>query len=409
MKTRLTPFLILLALFAMTAGPGYTQVFDQLSQGIEIGNLDLSETDINFNTQNLFGKSVSLDNDTVVISHPSALGYVFTRSADTTWTEQAGLKPADRDASVINSFAHKLSLAGDTIILGSPDDAAAYVFVRSGTTWSEQAKLKPADGKSDDRFDGGISLDGDTVVISSASVDDHHRSSSAYVFVQAENGTWSQQAKLMPAGGDTERWFGNSVSLDSNTVVIGAFRSTCKDRNSFAYVFVRAADGTWRQQTKLKSPDGVGDRFGKSASIDGDTVVIGSDNNAAYVFVRAGDGTWSEQAKLMPADGTASFGEGERLSLDGDTVVIGNDNNAAYVFVRAANNTWSQQAKLTASDTAASDRFGYRVSLDGDTIVIGSDNNAVYVFVRAGDGTWSEQAKLTAPDVAKPTAKPSDR
>ncbi|MCP4485810.1 MAG: hypothetical protein GY820_00535 [Gammaproteobacteria bacterium] len=43
----------------------------------------------------------------------------------------------------------------------------------------------------------------------------------------------------------------NSASLASNTVVIGAFRSTCKDRNSFAYVFVRAADGTWRQQTKL--------------------------------------------------------------------------------------------------------------------------------------------------------------
>ena len=74
----------------------------------------------------------------------------------------------------------------------------------------------------------------------------------------------------------------------------------------------------WTQVAKLTADDGAAsDFFGYSVSIDGDTVVIGaqhdddkgSNSGSAYVFTRdtAGDLTsgWTQVAKLTANDGAA--------------------------------------------------------------------------------------------------------
>ncbi len=126
-------------------------------------------------------------------------------------------------------------------------------------------------------------------------------SGSAYVFVQAANGTWSQQAKLTAADGATGDFFGCSVAVDGDTAVIGAHGDDDKGISSgSAYVFVRAADGTWSQQAKLTAVDGAEyefDDFGGSVAVSGSTAVIGaygdSDkgdySGSAYIFGCIGD------------------------------------------------------------------------------------------------------------------------
>ena len=42
---------------------------------------------------------------------------------------------------------------------------AAYVFVRNGTAWSQQAYLKASNTDAVDYFGGSVSLSGDTVVV----------------------------------------------------------------------------------------------------------------------------------------------------------------------------------------------------------------------------------------------------
>jgi len=88
---------------------------------------------------------------------------------------------------------------------------------------------------------------------------------------------------------------------------------------------------TQNEVAKLLASDGAaGDRFGQSVSLDGDTVVIGAngvDDNgngsgAVYVFVRNAT-VWTEQAKLLASDGAGNDEFGSFVSLDGDTVVIG--------------------------------------------------------------------------------------
>jgi hypothetical protein len=166
------------------------------------------------------------------------------------------------------------------------------------------------------------------------------------------------------------------------------------------------------EQAKLTASDGaIGDEFGGSLSLSGDTALVGAlyhnangtNSGAAYVFVRNGT-AWTEEAKLTASDGAAQDWFGAEVSLSGDTALVGapgddasgSDSGAAYVFVRSGA-TWSEQAKLTVRSGVSG--FGWAVSVDGDTALVGGaiELESVYVFVRNGT-TWTLQAELTAGD-----------
>jgi hypothetical protein len=415
--------------------------------------------------------------------------------------QQAYLKASNTQSG--DEFGMSVSVSGDTVVVaargedsnatgvnGNQSDnsatqaGAAYVFVRTGTTWSQQAYLKAPNSEMADWFGGSVSVSGDTVVVGADAEDSNAtgvngnpadngalNAGAAYIFVRSGT-TWSQEAYLK--GSNTESWdrFGGAVSVSGDTVVVGAVsessNATGVDGNQgdnsasgsgAAYVFVRSGT-TWSQQAYLKASNtGVGDSFGTSVSVSGDTVVIGTEkedsnatgvdgnqadnsaleSGAAYVFARSGT-NWNQQAYLKASNTEAGdhFGAFGSVSVSGDTVVVGasgEDSNAtgvdgnqgdnstsfagaAYIFVRNAT-TWSQQAYLKASNTHAggqsSDEFGNVVSVSGDKVVVGawgessnatgvngnqSDNSAgtsgaVYLFVRSGT-TWSQQAYLKA-------------
>ena len=213
---------------------------------------------------------------------------------------------------------------------------------------------------------------------------------------------WTQVAKLTADDGAASDGFGISVSIDGDTVVVGAHADDDKGSQSgSAYVFTRDAASDlasgWTHVAKLTADDGAAyDEFGYSVSIDGDTVVIGANKDrdkginsgSAYVFTRATASDlasgWTQVAKLTADDGAADDYFGSSVSIDGDTVVIGakcdddkgDKSGSAYVFTRATASDlasgWTQVAKLTDVDGAASDIFGYSVSIGGGTVVIGA-------------------------------------
>ncbi len=290
------------------------------------------------------------------------------------------------------------------------------------------AVLTGSDTMSGDNFGRSVSIFGNTFVTGASSDDNAGGSDagSAYVFVQS-NHAWTEQAKLIAADGSAIDWFGYSVAVSGDSVVIGALL----DDNSgglnagSAYVFVRSAN-TWTQQTKLTASDAApNDSFGNAVALDGDTALIGanSDDNAggadagsAYVFVRTA-GNWTQQAKLTALGAAAGDRFGQSVALSGDTAIVGasSDNSgagtaagSARIFVRTAG-SWTEQAILVPADSAAHDEFGVSVAIDGNTAIVGSIGNdhsgveyagAAYVFVRSG-GAWTQQAKLIASNPAE--------
>lgn len=240
---------------------------------------------------------------------------------------------------------------------------------------------------------------------------------------------WAQLAELTPSTRQNQDWFGISIAVSGNTVVVGAFDSNIEQFGS-AYVFVKPASG-WANMTqtaKLTSSDN-GQGFGTSVAISGNTIVVGAANpsnfsnqasgpGAAYVFVKP-TGGWAdatENAKLTASDGVDGDAFGDSVGISGNTIVVGaffasdskGDNFAgkAYVFVRPSGG-WSgsltQTAELTATDSGLLSYMGCSVAVSGNTIVAGSygQNNfqgSVYVFVQPAGGwtTMTQTAELTA-------------
>jgi hypothetical protein len=298
------------------------------------------------------------------------------------WTEKQ--KIIAPDGALLDGFS-SVSVDGDTAIIGAyydddngADSGSAYVFTRTDHVWTQQAKLLASDGAPGDFFGSHVSLDGDTVLIG-ADADDNSKGS-VYVFT-CTGAIWTQQAKLLASDGVAGDNFSRSMSIYGNTAIIGALKDDDNGLDSgSAYVFTRTGT-TWTQQAKLLALDGTADdNFGISVSIYGDTALIGTSyypSGAAYVFTRTGT-TWTQQKKILPSDETTGFGSS--VSLDRDTALIGAAGDdekgfccgAAYVFTRT-DSTWTQQAKLLPSDGKIIEFFGWSVSLSGNTALIGAN------------------------------------
>jgi hypothetical protein len=219
---------------------------------------------------------------------------------------------------------------------------AAYVFIRNGTSWSQQAKLSTSDGSDCDYFGFSVSLDGNTACIGAFGKDDHGlNSGSAYIFNRINN-TWVEEQKLFPQDSGEDDYFGWSVAIKNDTVLIGSRSDQQNGPDSgSAYVFTRTGI-TWTQQAKLLASDGnAGDVFSWSVALDKDTALISANHydhwrGSTYLFTRTGT-TWREKAKLLASDGAEMDDFGMCVSLEGDTVFIGahgdGDNlGSVYVF-----------------------------------------------------------------------------
>jgi hypothetical protein len=367
------------------------------------------------------GYSVAVAGDTAVAGAYNAGGagaaYVFTRSG-TIWTQQAVLVASDRAG--YDYFGCSVAVDGDTVLIGAYGDdvgsntgqGSAYVFTRSGTTWTQQAKLTAADATANCEFGSSVDLYGETALVGAQQVGTY--TGAAYVFVRSGT-SWSQQARLAAADGDSGDYFGASLALYVDTALVGAYR----DEGGSAYVFQRSGT-TWSQQARLSASDGY--FFGRSVALYGTTALVGApltrvgsngSQGAAYVFTRSGN-SWSEQAKLSAADGVAYDYFGWSVDVGSNTALVGSyfeaysgghngNQDAAYVYTRSGS-TWSQQAKLVGADGVVDDAFSNSVALGVGTALVGApfddidvkpSQGSAYVFVGSGS-SWSQQAKLIA-------------
>jgi hypothetical protein len=358
------------------------------------------------------------------------------------------------DGEEWDQFGKSVAISGDTIVVGADEDrveanftqGSAYVFQRNtgGTDcWGEIKKLTASDGAADDRFGCSVSISGDTIVVG-AYWDDiglNDFQGSAYVFERNNGGTdnWGEVKNINASDGAEDDWFGYSVSISGDTVVVGVYSYDvgANINQGSAYVYERNNGGTdnWGEVKRLTASDGAqGDRFGGSVSIFGNTVVVGAryddvgandTQGSAYVFQRNNGGAdnWGEVKKVTGGDSVQYDRFGWSVSIFGDTVVVGatedevggNDNQgSAYVFQRNTGgiDNWGEIKKLTASDGEALDNFGFSVSIYNDTIVVGAlwddiganlGQGSAYVFQRNIGGTdnWGEVVKINASDGAQ--------
>ena len=179
---------------------------------------------------------------------------------------------------------------------GGQNRGAAYVY-KNTTTWQLKQTLTASDTANLDLFGTSVSVNEDLIVVGA----DHKGigtefHGAAYVYKTLDSGdTWTEKQKLLASDILDDARFGCSVAIDEDLIIIGAHRDgAASSFQGAAYVYQTLNNGdTWIEKQKLLASDTQGgDFFGDSVAIDEDLIVIGAPNEdgagagrgAAYVF-----------------------------------------------------------------------------------------------------------------------------
>ncbi len=291
---------------------------------------------------------VALDGDTAVIGSAeymswSGVVFVYRRSAQS-WTLEK------RFESNGEGWGDQLDLQGDTLLLSAPgfDGTPVLAYERSGTTWGDTPQTLTPDTYQP-FFGTSIALSGDTAIIGSMLSD--ASVGAAYVF-ERENGVWAQAQRLTAKDRTKSGDFGSTVAIDGDTIVVGARSAAGEkpDGSGALYVFDRGQNG-FTETTRLLAPPSMILRYlGWSLTMDGDTVLAGSQDDvqgtgsmagSAYLFER-NDGEWSFEQRLLPSEGEALAEYGWAVGLSDGFAAVGSpfidgtstvDQGAVYLWV----------------------------------------------------------------------------
>lgn len=365
----------------------------------------------------------------------------------TGWGQVAYIKAANSGSD--DYYATKVSLDGNYLAVGAywedsnqstitngttassntsdSNSGAAYIYKRTGSTWAQEAYIKANNPDIDDNFGRYISLSQDTLVVGAPYEDsnqttitatgssDDSRSSSGAVYVFRRTGSsWAQEAYLKASNAAVDDYFGYSVSLKGNTLVVGAAGTDSGGFSSSGTVYVYQRTGTtWSQAAILNSANPTAnDSFGYSVSMGENLLAIGvpfedsnattingseisnasSESGAVYIFEWDGSG-WFQEAFIKAPNNNSDDRFGYSVSIDGNKLAVGaiyedgspvpitdtipNDNStsdsgAVYVFERSSLGVWSLEAFIKGDFTHPMSNFGYSVSLKGETLVVGT-------------------------------------
>ncbi|MBC8504248.1 MAG: sortase, partial [Chloroflexi bacterium] len=270
-----------------------------------------------------FGISVAISGDTVVVGANWAgsvprfgqgSAYIFVKPGGgwaTTSSYDAKLTASDAVDNEEEHFGRSVAISGDNVVAGADHDdigsntrqGSAYVFVKPGGGWNdmtETAKLTTAvDAHRDLMFGSSVAINGDTIVAGAPGYQASR--GSAYIYNKPGGGwatTDTYTARLTAAGGTGPDEFGESVAIDGDKIVAGAYQDdSWPNTRGSAFLFVKPGGGwatTSTYESKLIASDrAIGDRFGYSVAVSGDTVVVGAyqddvdsnnDQGSAYAF-----------------------------------------------------------------------------------------------------------------------------
>ncbi len=348
-----------------------------------------------------FGRTVAVSGDLAVVSdslqevgHYLGVGQIYTYThTDGAWPRE-GSPLVLPDGKPEDFFGYCVALSGGTLLASvashlaeaNPVPGSVYAFSHTASGWQQQGpKLVANDGYPADGFGTALAVSGDTAVISAPGQQGEYK---VYVFVR-QGGAWAQQGPaLSHPGGAQGRYFGTSVAISGDTLLIGAAAYADPATTGAAFVFVRTA-GTWTQQGPPLSSGVELDQYGYAVALNGDTAVVGAPganggDGAAHIYQRDATGVWTQQGPTQIGPPASNGQFGSTVSVWGTQAVIAAPNlegtnyvgsGALFLFARVAN-IWAQsgvpQHVSTRTGVDMDHNLGQALAMSGPNVLVGS-------------------------------------
>lgn len=307
-------------------------------------------------------------------------------------------------------FGEAIAAERDLLVVGSPgegsqnlqgsigsESGSVYVFARDTggpEAWGEMAKLLPSNPASSKRFGFAVAISGNTIIASQAN--------EVHIFERIEDtNTWGESKILTGSAVNASRSYGASLAIHGDRLAVSDPQfETASSPPGVVYLYERnhGGPGNWGEVARLSSPIGENnDGFGRSISIDGERLVIGSPRDsgqtsgkpgAAYLFERgsAEPPTWTRTKKWVLGGEPAYDNFGSQVAVQGDRIIItarfgtGPSLNQGNAFVYERNeggpDNWGRIASLTPPDQATAARsYGAALAMNGEIAIVGDPTN----------------------------------
>jgi|GEM_PF-6207034 len=336
-------------------------------------------------------------------------------------------------------------------------NGSVYIYKLIGSDWVQIKNLFPNTPRTSDSFGASVSIDGEYVVVGAPSEDvipkfynKIDRAGAIYIYKKDYGGidNWGEVKKIITNDRISYKYFGNSVAINDDNIIVGAFKESFRDEENFlnesgsAYIYEKDFGGldNWGEIKKLIASDkNISDFFGYSVAINKDYAIVGSPTNdietdnssydagAAYIYHRDFDGinNWGEVKKIIPSNPGGDNFFGYSVAINNNYVVIGspsyesifinqigkNTYSSAYIFEKniGGENNWGEIKQLIPQSFNLFNGFGSSVSVSDDCIVIGSpeekyddlghnkyeDAGAVFIYYKnyGGINNWGQFKK----------------
>jgi DNA polymerase IIIc chi subunit len=328
-------------------------------------------------------------------------------------------------------FGYRVALQGDTLLVGTPADprdgsadwqGAAYIYERNHggpDAWGLVAQLADEATGPFRRFGHALAIDGDLIAVSAVGAD----SNRGKVYLYSRSAGWARTKALSDPTGQPFDWFGSSLALEGDRLVVGAQAADLDAANigtGAAFVYERNQGGAdqWGLVTRLVAdPPEFDSFFGSRVALEDDTLVVAAYNadryeggqpvahqvGAAYVFEKDQGGVngWGQVAILQPSDGAVLDRFGSGLALAGNDLWLGAPNRAVpggfggegtvYHYRRdeGSPGAWGLVSPVAADPGSRNADFGSALAAEGGVLLAGAPEHetqgAVYLIEVADD------------------------
>tara|TARA_R100001369_G_scaffold91757_1_gene134003 strand:+ start:2496 stop:4001 length:1506 start_codon:yes stop_codon:yes gene_type:complete len=316
--------------------------------------------------------------------------YIYKKDNEGTWGDAQKLTAFD--AFEMAEFGGASKFGEDYLVVASGRGdvdgvvraGALYVynFNDGDDTWDFDVKLHASDYSGDAKLGmNPTSLDVEGNIILGGAPGDLGWTGAAYIF-EKDAGVWTEKQKVTspsPIGGEA---YGIGVSISGETMAIGA--NETDNRKGSVYLYEKNASGVWEYTQQVMASDATSESFfGSSVSLHGDQLIVGAygaagEAGAAYIFEKDSSGEWQEIQKLTgaPATESAQFGWSTEIKEEHAVVsaphAYGFDPGEIYFYKKDTEGTWVEEEVIQGDDTAGEDFYGWSVALYGDQIITGA-------------------------------------
>jgi len=410
--------------------------------GIDSDDFILIENQLSFATTTSFENPTDDDLNNIyqiTLTIDNGAGHSKTMDINITVSNQNHIQTAkiqSNDIEAYDRFGSSIAVSGEYIVIGAEYEdtgaskaGSAYLFKKlNNGSIVQTAKINPSDPQENDFFGSSVAISNNLIVIGAYGKDTPESDAgSAYLFRIESNGTSvTQLAQFQADDANSDDFFGYSVAIDGDNIVVGAQgQDSAGSGSGRAYLFRRLANNSVQQINTIQHLNSNDyDGFGYTVSISGDYIAVSANEwnrdvayaGSVYLFKMLLDGLSIEEITKLKLENPRSYDHfGDALSISGEFILVGaygedsfgDRAGSAYLYKKSADDSSVRLlSQIIASDTQAGDNFGYSVALKDRLFVIGARNEdtlagnsgSAYIFELDNDNTPIEITKIRATD-----------